>query len=271
MRRFALLPVLLLAAACVGPKQPFLYNGKPTIRVAKAAMSSGAPEIALNVANGILDTKPYDVPALLMKADALYGLGLFALSTASYQEVLKIQSSNAAAHLGMGRIKLSNQDPRAAETEFRAALRGEVTPEAVSNLGISLDLQKRPAEAQAEYRRALALDPNSTATRINLARSLLSTGDADGARTALQPVLAGRPNGLLSSDIAAVQRSIEQQSGGMAAETATPVAADRPTAPTALYAPSPSDAAPPSDVPALSPAASSSNAPPSPARVRRVR
>ena len=258
-------------AACVGPKQPFLYNGKPTIRVAKAAMSSGAPEIALNVANGILDTKPYDVPALLMKADALYGLGLLKMSNDSYQEVLKVQSSNAQAHLGVGRIKLSEQDPRAAEAEFRTALRGEATPEAVSNLGISLDLQKRPAEAQAEYRRALALDPNSTATRINLARSLLSTGDTAGARSALQPVLSGRPNGLLSPDVAAVQRSIEQQSGGMEAIPASPVAAGSSPAPAALYAPSPSDVTAPSYAPALSPSASSSAAPPSPARVRRVR
>lgn len=176
-------------------------------------MSSGAPQVALNVADSILDSKPYDVPAQLMKGDALYALGLFQLSQTAYQEVLKVQQANPSAHLGLGRIKLSDHDPKGAEAEFRAALRSEALPETISDLGVSLDLQQRPAEAQAEYRRALQVDPGSTATRVNLARSLLSTGDREGARAALQPIVSG-PNGLLSPDVAAVQRAIEQQSGG---------------------------------------------------------
>ena len=213
MRRFALPFLLLALAACVGPQQPFLYKGTPTLRVAKAAMSSGAPEIALNVANTILDTKPYDVPAQVMKGDALYALGLFPLSQSAYQGVLKLEPANPAAHLGLGRIKLSDHDPAAAEREFRAALQGEMRPETISNLGVSLDLQKRPAEAQAEYRRALEIDPGSAATRLNLARSLLSTGDVAGASTALQPVVDAQPNALLSPDVSAVRRMIEEQSG----------------------------------------------------------
>ena len=268
MRRFVLLSSLLFIAACVGPKQPFLYNGKPTIRVAKAAMSSGAPEIALNVANSILDTKPFDVPAQLMKADALYALGLFSLSTSAYQEVVKVQSSNAAAHLGLGRIKLSEQDPRAAETEFRMALRGEVTPETVSNLGVSLDLQKRPAEAQAEYRRALSVDPGSTATRVNLARSLLSTGDASGARTVLQPAVAAQTRGPLSPDVADVQRMIEQQSTGASTEP-VPQEALAPL-PTPLYAPGP-PSTPPSNTSSTPSQTTLGPVSTSPARVRRVR
>lgn len=263
MRRFALLSSMLLMAACVGPRQPFLYNGKPTIRVAKAAMSSGAPEIALNVANSILNTTPNDVPAQLMKADALYAMGQFALSTSAYQEVIKVQSSNAAAHLGLGRIKLSEQDARTAEAEFRTALRSEVTPETVSNLGVSLDLQKRPAEAQAEYRRALAVDPGSTATRVNLARSLLSTGDAAGARTVLQPAVAAQVGLPLSPDVADVQRTIEQQSAGGTPELPS-VSPQEALAPTPLYAPRPSSAPSQSTLGPIS-------ASPPPARVRRVR
>lgn len=264
MRRIALLSSVLLTAACVGPKQPFLYNGKPTIRVAKAAMNSGAPEIALNVANSILEAKPFDVPAQITKGDALYALGLFPLSAASYQEALKVQGSNAAAHMGLGRIKLSDKDPRGAETEFRTALRTEVTPEAVSNLGVSLDMQSRPAEAQAEYRRALATDPGSTATRVNLARSLLSTGDTAGARTVLQPAVAAQTQGPLSPDVADLQRSIEQQApvqqqGGTLVESAPRESA----APVPLYVPAVASDPSPTTL------GSSSAAPPP--RVRRVR
>ena len=222
-----------MLAACVGPQQPFDYKGKPTIRVARAAMSSGSPEIALNVAGSILASKPYDVPALVMKGDALYALGLFQLSQSSYLEVLKIQSASPAAHLGLGRIKLSDHDPRAAEAEFRTALRGETLPETISDLGVALDLQQRPVEAQAEYRRALQIDPGSAATRVNLARSLLATGDVEGARTALQPVLSG-PTNSLSPDVANVQRAIEQQSAG--APVAAPSVAPSATPSSALPA-----------------------------------
>ena len=240
MRRFAFSPWLLVSAlsvlgACAGPQQPFNYANKPTIRVARAALISGSPEIALNVASSILQTRPYDVPAQLVKGEALYALGLFTLSGSAYQEVLKIQPDNPEAHLGLGRIKLSDHDFPAAEAEFRTALRGQVLPETISNLGVSLDLQHRPIEAQAEYRRAMEIDPGSAPTRIDYARSLISTGDVAQARAIMQPVVASQPNGLLSPDVAAVQRSIEVALAGTdpGADAVQPVPVPRTRAPRA--------------------------------------
>jgi Flp pilus assembly protein TadD len=177
-------------------------------------MTGGSPEIAVNVSRGILVRDPFNIPAQMMLGNALYALQLFPQAEASYASVLKVQPNNAAAHLGLGRVKLAERDSKTAEEQFRLAAQQEPRAETFSNLGVALDLQQRPEAAQAEYRRSLELDPGSAATRLNLALSLLASGDRTGARAALQPLLAGPANGELASNIAAAQRAIENQTSG---------------------------------------------------------
>ena len=215
---------MILLAACGGPRQLSALNDRPTLRVAQAAMSSGSPEIAVNVARSILTREPYNIPAQIMLGDALYALKLYPESAAAYNVVLKLRPENAAAHLGLGRIRLAERDAVGAEAEFRRAARQEVQPETLSNLGITLDLQHRPAEAQAEYRRALQLDPASAATRLNLALSLLASRDLEGARAALPMSDDGTENPLLVPEIAAAQRAINSQAREM---TPAPITSTR--------------------------------------------
>ncbi len=174
-------------------------------------MTGGSPEIAVNVARGILVREPFNVPAQMMLGNALYAMQLFPQAEASYATVLKTQPNNAPAHLALGRIKLAEQDPAAAEQQFRIAAQQEPRAETFSDLGVALDLQQHPAAAQDEYRRSLKLDPDSAATRLNLSLSLLASGDRVGARAALQPLLPGSAKGELAPNIAAAQRAIESQ------------------------------------------------------------
>ena len=175
-------------------------------------MSSGSPEIAVNVARSILMREPYNVPAQLTLGEALYALKLYPEAATAYNVVLKLRPEDAATHLSLGRIRLAEQDPKAAEAHFRRSAQQELRPETLSNLGVALDLQHRPAEAQAEYRRALKLDPASAATRLNLALSLLASRDVEGARTALPAAEDGTTNRLLVPEIVAAQHAIESQS-----------------------------------------------------------
>jgi len=234
VRYFTLLLPVVLLAAC-GPRQPYKFGGQPSLRVAEAAMSGGSPEIAVNVARGILVREPFNVPAQLMLGNALYALQLFPQAEASYATVLKTQPNNASAHLGLGRVKLATRDSVAAEEQFRRAAQQEPRAETFSNLGVALDLQQHPEAAQAEYRRSLELDPASTATRLNLALSLLASGDRTGARATLQPLLAGPTNGELASNVAAARRAIE--SGPNAMPMAIPSAIPPPSDPVTLNAP----------------------------------
>ena len=174
-------------------------------------MTGGSPEIAVNVARGILVREPFNVPAQMMLGNALYAMQLLPQAEASYATVLKTQPNNAPAHLALGRVKLAEQDPAAAEQQFRIAAQQEPRAETFSDLGVALDLQQQSAAAQEEYRRSLKLDPDSAATRLNLSLSLLASGDRVGARTVLQPLLPVSAKGELASNIAAAQRAIESQ------------------------------------------------------------
>lgn len=113
-----LLPIVLLAA-CGGPRQPSALNDRPTLRVVQAAMSSGSPEIAVSVVRSILTRERYNIPAQFMLGDALCALKLYPEGAAAYNVVLKLRPEDAAAHLGLGRIRLAEQDPKAAEAQFR--------------------------------------------------------------------------------------------------------------------------------------------------------
>lgn len=178
MRHLAICLPILLLSACNTAQRPVVQNDHPTLRVADAALASGSPEIAVNVARGVLARDAYNVPAQLMLAHAFYTLKLYPESEAAFKVVLKLRPNDAAANLGLGRIKLSQQDFPAAEAYFRRAAQQEVLPETLSNLGVALDLQHRHAEAQAEYQRALAIDPASAATQANLALSLTRASEA---------------------------------------------------------------------------------------------
>lgn len=220
MRNFSVCLPLVMLVACADSRRPTALNEHPTLRVAEAAMASGSPEIAVNVARDILARDAYDIPAQLTLGDAFYQLKLYPEGEAAFNVVLKLRPEDATAHLGLGRIKLAEQDPRAAEEQFRRAIQQQPRPETLSNLGVALDLQHRTTEAQAEYRRALQLDPDSEATRLNLSLSLLASGDTAGARAAL-PAEGGSTNEILAPSIAVTRRAIASQSLGAPAVPAT--------------------------------------------------
>jgi Flp pilus assembly protein TadD len=62
---------------------------------------------------------------------------------------------------------------------------------ALNGLGIALDTSGRHAEAQASYRRALAIAPEGVAARNNLGLSLGLSGNYDEAIAELRPIALG--------------------------------------------------------------------------------
>jgi tetratricopeptide (TPR) repeat protein len=118
------------------------------LRVAKAALASGAPELALRVADLELAKKPDDVSALVARGDALYALRRSDQAQIAYRAAVKLDPEATAAQVGLGRT-LAQSDPGAAEAAFLSALSRE--PDnviALNNLGVVRDLQGRHAEAR---------------------------------------------------------------------------------------------------------------------------
>ena len=67
--------VLLLAGCAIGPDGS-ASRGQYSVKVADAALASGAPDMALRVSDIILERDPKNIAALVSRGDALYALGV---------------------------------------------------------------------------------------------------------------------------------------------------------------------------------------------------
>lgn len=189
--RHAALGLLLLVAACAANTSSQGGNGKPGLNVARAALSAGSPDIALNVANGVLAKEPGNAAALLTKADALSLLGRLDEAEVSYAHALVAAPDSVDIKIGLGRLRL-HSNPAAAQVLFLSVLEREPRNKvALNNLGIAYDLQGEHASAQAAYRRALGADPTMRAAEVNLALSLALSGKAGDAVDILRPLASG--------------------------------------------------------------------------------
>jgi Flp pilus assembly protein TadD len=188
--RLFLLGLTLLLVACAGDDRPVLREGTPGVNVADAALASGLPQVALNIANGVLAKEPYDTEALHSRADALAALGQQAEAEAAYSKLLAAEPDSVPGVIGLGRLRL-HSDPANAQVLFQTALHREPrNTVALNNLGIALDLQGAHAAAQDAYRKVLGLDPRSQAAQINLALSMALSGRATESVEMLRPFAA---------------------------------------------------------------------------------
>jgi Flp pilus assembly protein TadD len=177
-------------AACSSPPRDDEAPKTPSLRVASAALASGAPDVALRVADITLAKQPKDVAALIAKGDALYDMGETEVAKAAYRSAIALDPNAAAAQLGLGRT-LVKSDPIGAELAFLAALRTDATSvTALNDLGVARDLEGHYSQAQEAYHLALALSPNSDDIKINLGRSLAAAGHSADAVTVLRQVAA---------------------------------------------------------------------------------
>jgi hypothetical protein len=183
---------LALASILGACSTPYLTKSapRPSLRVADAAMAAGVPEMALRVADLILEEQPRNVPALVARGDALYAMSRRDIAQDAYRAAIIIDPGAAGAQIGLGRT-LAHSNPRAAEAAFEIALAHD--PDnviALNNLGVVRDLQGRDAEAQRAYRHALTVAPASTDVRINLGMSLALSGHLDEAVQELRETAA---------------------------------------------------------------------------------
>jgi len=185
------LPVLcttiaLALAACAAPPEADPPHAQVTLRVADAALASGAPDVALNVAESLLQKQPGNGAALVAKGDALYALGAMEQAAAAYRKAIAADGNDVGAHIGLGRT-LVRSDPAAAELQFNAAAaRQPDNVIALNDLGIARDLQGRHAEAQTAYRQALAVTPDMEDVKSNLNLSLSLSGRAPQTSASLE-------------------------------------------------------------------------------------
>lgn len=174
--------ILCALAGCV--------NGKPSAKtpgldIARAALASGSPDIALRISSDQLVTAPDDVTALLLQGEAYTLLGSRLPAEAAFHRVLTLRPGSLEGRMGLGRLDLVD-DPGQSEMLFLEVLAERPRdPIALNDLGIAQDLQGHHAAAQVSYRKALGVSPNMQAPLTNLALSLAMSGQAAQARALL--------------------------------------------------------------------------------------
>ena len=178
--------VLVLVAGLAGCGRS--ESGQPGIAVGEEALRDGSPQLALQVAQGLLARSPDDVPALLIQGDAATQLGQNADANAAFLHVLKLRPDSVHAKVGLGRLRLGT-DASEAVALFQDVLRQEPRNlNALNNLGIARDLLGQHREAQGSYRQARAIDPGNTAAQVNLALSLAMSGNSADALRLIEPL-----------------------------------------------------------------------------------
>jgi Flp pilus assembly protein TadD len=173
--RVLALTLVALLGGCVTHKEQYASTA-PGLHVGTVALLSGEPTIAVSVANTRLTQAPEDPDALLLRAQAEAAMQQNGPAVSDFQRVLALRPRSEEAAFGLSRIVVLD-DPLAAEALLAPlAVRGSRSAAVWNNLGVVRDLLGRHPEAQAAYRRALALDPTMQSAQVNLGRSLSLSG-----------------------------------------------------------------------------------------------
>ena len=182
------LALLLGVAGCSSSSNLLNESAKQDAAVGEAALTAGTPGIALRLADETLAANPADAGALTRRGLALTELGRLEEARESLAKAVATDPHNQRALLALGRVELPT-DPAAAETTLQTALHLNGQNAAIlNNLGIARDLQGHHVQAEAAYRAALAVSPEMTATRVNLALCLAFQGQGAKAIGLLRPL-----------------------------------------------------------------------------------
>jgi len=161
-------------------------SDRASLDTARAALVDGEAGTSLAIARGVLASQPDNVAALSQAGDAQMEMGDRLNAEASYKRALAFAPHDVRARLGLAKLLLRD-DVHGAELAFRAILADAPhNPVVLNDLGYTLDLQERHAEAQNLYVEALASDPNRLSVRVNLALSLALSGHAARAEQMLR-------------------------------------------------------------------------------------
>lgn len=178
--------MLLLVSGCAG--SPGSADAERDLKLADIELASGAPEAALRIAQDIAARRPRDAAVLSRLGQANAALGRRQAAEASFRQALLRQPGYFEAAFGLARLHLGS-DPAQALKELRSlAARQPRDARVLTDLGVALDLEARPNDAQASYRKAIEMDPSLVSTQVDLGLSLALSGHPQDALKILGPL-----------------------------------------------------------------------------------
>jgi Flp pilus assembly protein TadD len=165
------------------------------MRIATAAQSGGDLVNALGVFRRAAEVDPLNPAPLAAAGDVLLEMGSVNEAIVSYNNALFRDQQYQPALIGLTKAYLKTGKPALAmEPLSKAYAQTPDNPKVMLLLGVAKDLSGEHGEAQAWYRRGLAVAPGDPALTVDLALSLALSGDYTSAIAVLQPV-AMAPSG----------------------------------------------------------------------------
>ena len=144
----------------------------------------------------LVEHNPQSVQALDELATVLAAEKLYSAAIRYWDQALTLEPANADIVISRAEALDKNGDAKSAiRTLQNFATKHPQTASIHFSLGTVFGLEKRFTEAASEFRIALQIDPNDSATQLSLARCLVSQGEYSDALTLLIPfVKAHRSN-----------------------------------------------------------------------------
>jgi pentatricopeptide repeat protein len=140
-----------------------------------------------------LELAPDDVELHNALGWTLFQDGRSAEAVTEYQRALAADPKHVKSHNNLALALVELDQLEEAAGHFRASLEVEPKAEIYSDLGFIMARLGRSDEALADYREALALDPDCASAHFNLAVSFVQAGRFGEAESHYRKALPGRP------------------------------------------------------------------------------
>ncbi|MBB5205509.1 putative PEP-CTERM system TPR-repeat lipoprotein [Inhella inkyongensis] len=173
------------------------FGGVPEVLYFEAAIAveKGEIERAFELSQQLLKMVPDDTRALLQIAQVEYRRGNLAPAEAHLSKLLARNGNFAIARGLLAQIYLKQEDPRAALEALEPLLAAEQTDARVHALaGEALARLGEVKRAEAQFKRAVELDPKDSRSRILLALREANTGSSEKGIGQLQALAEASDN-----------------------------------------------------------------------------
>ncbi len=155
---------------------------------ARLAERQGDPEAAVEWMNRAVLRQP-SWQLLLTLANLEYRTGQLDAARGHLRDLLARAPGNPEGIKAWAQIELLSGDPAQAVALYRQLDKERRDPQTHGNEGVALLLLRRPREAEAAFRRALALAPQDPGTLLNLADALTLSARQQEARAIYREVI----------------------------------------------------------------------------------
>jgi tetratricopeptide (TPR) repeat protein len=159
------------------------------VRAGGLRLLAGHFKEAQSLADRVLKRDPANVPALVLRANALAGVKDLSTAITMIEEAIRLDPDASELYSNLGSFQAHAGQMKDAEAAYQRAIAAD--PKSVTALAALANFYwatRRPAEAEATFRRALAADPANAIAHTAVATFLLATGRRREAEPHLKAV-----------------------------------------------------------------------------------